>query len=378
MSTTCLRRIQSVLIHPGSILALMSVLGACESTPAPSSPIFIGCPTFGCGTNGAWLGQDIVFHELDANGQANDAGVRMRGFRAPPISGQPDEYLELDVDGDRLQGKRSDGTLLEGKDLVGAVLYLFRGHTRWELKIVNVDEIGFWTGPEATATVYDINFSPANSDLRKWQPLCRPTKEKGFESDALQGSALFFRGDRYNALGKQVEETGPEDTWFNIACSGTAISKLHLLRHTLAGRHPDAQVTKVEQRQAVLKMLTGDYCGTGYPFTEDGHPLVYSYDQQWKRVNSALRPLRPDVTPAGWTAAESLDAIWNMDGAVCLDTPRLLRRFPSIREAIDHECANANPPRTLSPCSPWNGLQTDWGWTLRGGYAISANPPEQG
>src|SRR5262245_7323779 len=39
------------------------------------------CPAWGCGTNGAWLGGNLAFHELDASGkQFNSAGLRVAGF----------------------------------------------------------------------------------------------------------------------------------------------------------------------------------------------------------------------------------------------------------------------------------------------------------
>ena len=126
--------------------------------------------------------------------------------------------------------------------------------------------------------------------------------------------------DRYDARTKTVRETGGDDTWFNIACAGTAIAKLHLLRHTWAADRDGAHPTTVDQRQALLKLLAADYCGTGKAFTVEGQPLAYSFDQRWARA-------------VDWNGAASVDAVWDANHAVCLRTPRLADRFPVRADA---------------------------------------------
>jgi hypothetical protein len=350
--------------RPGSILALAAVLTACQGTQL-SLPL-LGCPPWGCGTNGAWLGQNVVFHELDASGKkANDAGLVLVAFSAP----EGGESLQLNVDGDKLQGTRRDGSVVEGKKLAGAVLRLRGGQTEYDLKIVGVGSTDFWAGSRSQVTVYELKFAPPNGPGDVWLPLCRETTENGFEG--IHGFALIFRGDRYDAQQKTVSETGAKDTWFNIACAGTALAKMHLLRHTLAGRDPAHEPTSVDERQAVLKMLTADYCGTGKPFTISGLPLLYTYNQQnWIRVDAALNSTLFQAG-LGKATAKSLDAIWNQKGAVCLDTPRLQLLLPSIRNDIDLECKKTQ--RDLKPCSSWGGWASPWSWSPLG-YAVSANP----
>jgi ADYC domain len=60
---------------------------------------------------------------------------------------------------------------------------------------------------------------------------------------------------------------------------------MHLMRHTNAGAlTADGHIaypTTTAQRQAMLKMLTADYCGTGRSFTVDGQALKYGDSGVW-------------------------------------------------------------------------------------------------
>ena len=246
----------------------------------------------------------------------------------------------------------------------------------YDLDIADFGYTGFWTGsPTPVVPVYTFTYKPHDVILNS-KPLCQPTTEAG--SVSFSGTALIFRGDRYDATHKTVSETGAGDTWFNIACAGTAVAKMHLLRHTFAGTDPGAPAATVGQRQAVLKMLTGDYCGTGAAFTETGHRLLYSYYQPgWDRTQPVpFQPWNALEAPPTPPPARSLDAIWGPDGAVCVDEARLESTSPNQRVNIDFEC-ELNRHRMLKPCSPRTAedaalLTTLWGWAPRG-YVISAN-----
>lgn len=157
------------------------------------------------------------------------------------------------------------------------------------------------------------------------QPLCT----------AGENEALLFGGDRYDADRKTVTATGPATAdWFNIACAGTALAKLHLTRHT-----ETSQVVKTTavERQAMLKMFTADICGDGTAFTVHGEPLLWADANHL--TSFAARPA-------------SLEAVWSDRGAVCLDAPRR----PELAAAIAARCG------PLPRC------------TTQRGYVISANP----
>lgn len=192
----------------------------------------------------------------------------------------------------------------------------------------------------------------------------------------LEATAVIFRGDRYIARQDQkhgfiVQETAPSDSWFNIACVKTTLSKLHLQRHTLAASDAQHQTT-VAQRQTLLKLLAGDYCGSGKSFTHNGVPLRYKYTQAaWQPT---VYPYRPDDIA-------SIDAIWKEDGsgARCVGKPRLSlypkledEAFPGprqgpLKQRIQKECQRVQheipdcPKSTDVTLSPPD-------------YAVSGNP----
>ncbi|MFY0538849.1 ADYC domain-containing protein [Nannocystis pusilla] len=66
----------------------------------------------------------------------------------------------------------------------------------------------------------------------------------------------------------------------------------------------------VNQRQATIRMITADYCGDGYSFTEDGTHL------DWENLAETVSP----DAPPSWS---DIEALWDEDGAVCLSNPRL-------------------------------------------------------
>src|SRR5436190_3896042 len=92
---------------------------------APTIPASIlgGCKPWECGSNGAWLGNNIVFHELDADGKPNGVGLVVVDFED-----KLGHKMKLDVDHDRLIGKTPNGPI-EGQALadVGATIWLRRG-----------------------------------------------------------------------------------------------------------------------------------------------------------------------------------------------------------------------------------------------------------
>lgn len=418
-----------------SAISLVAVLaagcdllpGAAELSP-PDAPMTSsvtaslfadGCQAYGCGSNGPSLGRGIIFHELDAgmNGTGmyampNEAGITFLGFYDSAGGQWP-----LNVNGDRLQAIRN-GTVVEGPGLIGWYLKLRVGPptlpegTNYHLIIEDVGYTGFWTGAPATVPVYKFEYKREDSPSCSTTALCLDDQgsatddQTSFEEAAqgFRGSALIFRGDRYDAIRKTVQETGARDTRFNIGCTGTFVAKMHLLRHTLAGADPPGNVPTVPQRQAMLKMLTADYCGTGRPFTNQGVPLLYTFNQpQWARVSPnpfepwpawlssgglpwppfagvpKLPPPGPLTGPATPSTDTPLDAVWNQDGAVCLNTARLehpdqnhLERLnPNIRVDIDFECEDSSH-RVLKPCPASVKYDSPWSWTPSG-YAISAS-----
>ncbi|HTE53460.1 MAG TPA: ADYC domain-containing protein [Kofleriaceae bacterium] len=345
----------------------LSACAAAPATAAPSGPApSLTCGTWLCQTNSASMGQRLFFHELDASGQrANDAGIRYRGFH--DASGAP---LTLSIDGDahRIVGTDAQGAALRGDALVGAVLVLEDTSTRerFDVAIKAVGEIDFWVHPREKVPTYVFEYRPqvarpGDPEGRRFQPLCTGRDVPAEWNEKSPGTttqlALIFTGDRYDPRTKTVT-VGPSD-WFNVACAGSALAKMHLLRHTYAGSFGEQDPTDVEQRQAMLKMLTDDICGTGYSFTVDGEAVFYADRKGW-------HPFAPAGSPPA--SVGSIEAIWTKDGAICLDEARRLAEEPTIAAAIAAECRTPLPT-----CQSLGYDLTNWS-AKPDHYGISANP----
>ena len=261
-----------------------------------------------------------AFHELNLNGLPNLVGLSIiRVERA----GTP---YRLEINGASIVARPSDSRLpaLSGRNLVGLNLEL-RDSTgaRSVIRIADSGSTTYWASPREPVPTYTLTYTSATHSNP--QPLCT----------ANGNDAILFSGDRYDAERKTVTATGAATGgWFNIACAGTALAKLHLTRHTEASQI--VKTTAIE-RQAMLKMFTADVCGDGTAFTVHGQPLL------WADANHLTSF---SARPA------SLEAVWTDRGAVCLDAPRR----PELAAAIAARCG------PLPRC------------TNQRGYVISANP----
>jgi hypothetical protein len=331
----------------GAIGALLAA--GCEVPELPGDvPVFLNGDQVACGTcGGNARAADVDFHELDGNPVAmervpNNEGLWIERF----VHLGTGEDLGLEVEVDELIGISTTGILtrelLEGTELVlrrdgepNKTYHLEIRKFQWTPFFVDsgereVPSYEFWYyvveggGPHKDPVLLCENVDDGTGDVR--------------------GSAFFFKGDRYDVHTRAVQETGFKSPWFNIACHGTAISKLHRIRHTLAGSTA-ARMTGDKQRQAYFKMFTADYCGTDYQFTVNGHPLHYGDRQGFLHAE-------PGTT---------FEAVWNDRGALCLDTPRMYT-FEEIL-VIEPDC------RLPPPCTP---DQVDQPFAY--GYVQSRNP----
>jgi hypothetical protein len=129
---------------------------------------------------------------------------------------------------------------------------------------------------------------------------------------ALSFHTLLFEGDRIHAAKKL--DTGVDPSWVNLGCAGSALAKMALTGHTEASANASTFVTTLSERQAMLKMLTADYCGDGKPFTVGGQPLNWRDDHDSMQLAALIAtPPQPLV----------LESRWTEDGAACLEKPRV-------------------------------------------------------
>jgi hypothetical protein len=109
-------------------------------------------------------------------------------------------------------------------------------------------------------------------------------------------------------------DTAVDLSWFNLGCAGSTLAKMALTGHTEGARRARAFDTSLSERQTMLKMLSGDYCGHGNAYTVAGQPLNWRDDHGTMKLAALLaQPPLPLVR----------EARWNDKGAACLDKPRV-------------------------------------------------------
>jgi hypothetical protein len=98
--------------------------------------------------------------------------------------------------------------------------------------------------------------------------------------------------------------------------------------------------TTMNQRQTMLKMFTGDFCGDGTTYTVQGTRI------EWRTNNGLSGPIGPGIN--------SFESYWNENGAVCLTRHRLASSTDPALAAMESEIRNRSAVgtcRQLSPCN---------------------------
>jgi hypothetical protein len=350
----------------------------CESIASSK----VVCESFGCGGNARISGS--IIHELKVphprqgavtagmTSEPNEQGLFIQGFRSGagaahrlPIG----TSMDLDVEGDRLLGRLAGQPAVEGAELEGATIDLLSSsgysvpvHIEW------TGETDFWVsapaGPARTSVYKLTTMLPTGilGSICDELPAVSGTISVDDDIDPAE-LAVVFEGDRYNSHSGIIEIPG-KTGWFNIACVGTALAKMHLLRHTSAGNGSTSSPSW-EQRQAMLRLLSADYCGDGDAYARNGTPLLFE-DQDGR--------FRPNA-PSGNIESLNVEAIWTAAGALCLDDPRswdTWRSHAELRAHIVAACQDS-PVETLRRTIPRCTAGQLASWRSLG--PISANPP---
>lgn len=283
-----------------------------------------GCTRWQCGYNAADINGEPL-SELNVNGLANASGMRIVGFISPmSLLG-----YTLTLQGDELVAK--GGLLLgdlKGLGLIGSTILVKLGSGLVvPVLIAGVESVPSWADGGAPITAYTLVYSDLNN------PLGQSNVCKGSLVEPLTSAVTFLGGETYDNATKTVHagKTG----WFTLACAGSAAAKMKLMNY---GPNSDfdgaGHAATPLQRQATLKMITADYCGTGTSYTATGTPILWTNASQ-------------KVTPDPETPAGDFEAAWGPNGATCLETPRR----PDLAEAMT--CA-------LPACTPGHVQGTEW------------------
>lgn len=262
------------------------------------------CPRWKCGFNSAEINGRAI-RELNLDGASNSAGMRIVGFVPPP--GRLGSW-SLDVAGDALIA-RSGGTTLRGAQLVGAQI-LVRDPSLSGLPvpviIAGYEEIPSWAAGAPDVATYALVYADVNA-LLGVKNVC-----VGDITDALTSAATVLGGETYDLATKTVK---PSPRWLTIACAGSAAAKMRLMNYGPQSNFDGTGApASVAQRQATLKMITADYCGTGQSHTQNGTRLY------WENASGT-------VVSGG--APGQVEAVWTQAGALCLGATRIADVTPA-------------------------------------------------
>lgn len=362
-------------------LGLLAIT-ACTAEPTGAAHQAAACSTKTCGDpcEQVWRcgGNSPVidahgFHDLSLFGEANAAGLAPHGGLRPEIRTAGGAVYELAVSGSEIRAMQGAAIAARGAGLRGATISIDDVDLgQPDAYVLRIDAVRTMTfpfpeGTTDTLEVYELSWGDPRTG--GFVNLCAnpPTHLLGESEDVqlaeLLGlaptEAVVFAGDQIDDADKTMSAE-PVEGLVNIGCAGHTVAKLHLTRNTIASTPGVAASKFAEQRQATLKLLTADYCGTGRSFTLPGQPL------QWMGApGEAHDAYFPGIQLAG------LEARWTAAGATCLDVPRMAQStlpdaakyYPDIYLQIEEVCG-ALPP----PCA--NPDPADLDNQLR----ISANP----
>ncbi|WAS95733.1 ADYC domain-containing protein [Nannocystis punicea] len=311
-------------------VALFAVLAA-ACAPDTEEQMFrdTGQPTF----NSPEI-DDAPFPELSLSGVPNSAGVSLVGLRGPGNVIHPlrtngrDELVVYDEDETTI--------LYHGADLNGWELVLEKDGVQVSGWISNYNgNAPAWNDEGRPLTTYVIWFLEPGTNITK--NVCPETVDW-----PTAPVVTLIVGETYDRVGKQVDLI--DGDWVTFACSGQAAYKTKALGYEQGEPFGDTMVPATrDQQTATLKMITADYCGTGHSFTAQGKAI------QWANTAGTV------TIPFG-TVLGNFEAVWDHNGAICIDIPRL-----ASRAEIEAEC-----PGQIPDCADidWENTPHEWvTWT---------------
>ena len=246
----------------------------------------------------------LMFIAASAAGGIAGAGASVR---APPL---------IELVGTRLRARLADGSVREGAALVGGVLTLSAGDRILRVRLVGID--GASHDSDRQIWLYDFRVV-ATSGAE--QPLCEP------DSDGRRFALpIAGRSDGAGIL------TAPESGAIELVCTSSPQGKCVRLGYAPWRRGSDGR-PMLDWYNACVRMMRGDYCGDGQPFTRNG-TRIEIYDHVGVRRPGRNRSFR-------------FEAAWDSRGAVCVAHTRipelielddLVRRCPRLAGRLGPGC----------------------------------------
>ncbi len=336
--------------------AVVMAAGACaspEADPGVGVAYYIPpgeedpCLPNGCGGNSPVM-DGVYFwrlHVATLPGLPSPEGVQITSVQK---NGTP-MRLEV-VNGDELFAVHpvTGAVIAQGTSLPGTRIDVSVNGQPYEIFIEwAAPSESFWVGSGLPIWRYRFKYRPLfGAGHRKYKPLC----SEG-DNDPTQLDALVFAGDLYDPDTKAITIGPATAGWMNIACAGSAIYKMHTVGHTSAAEARLGIPTTLDQRRAMLNAWTSNVCGTGEAFTHQGEPIT---------LRESLNIF--DMPPYN-AVPQSREAIWDENGAVCLNVHRLDEDDLEIYDKIAAACPGGVLP---PPCTGLFGMWTMYGHVRTG------------
>jgi ADYC domain len=307
-------------------VALFAVVmaGACamdrDDTSSVEQESGSHCPAFACSNSDELIHYNI--HELNLKGLANTKGASLAtSLGHAQIYTAAGVGYDLQVKSGKITGTRHGLVMIAGQQLVGTKMVVTTPTEMFDIHITAVREAVYPIGSASPLELYVMEWTMHGGTFGK--NVCNGAGETLDRFDWMSmhpDETLVFEGTRFDPDTMTDRQTFDAD-WFNFGCAGHTLAKMRLTRNTA----PDNLDWR--SRQATLKLLVADYCGTGTPFTVAGVPL------RWKGGLMYY-----------FTPPTAVEARWTEAGATCLGTPRLLQLdppseyFPDLLGSILAEC----------------------------------------
>jgi hypothetical protein len=243
-----------------------------------------------------------------------------------PVALHAEAVRKVEVVGATFRITTTDGRLLTGAGLIGAVLTL--NDPRGSGHSVRIDDVR--PDPDdPTGETFLYTFMAEDPATGAWRNLCSP------DADGL--AMGFPLSGAWTTSGEHVAS----DQAFSLTCTSGALGKCVRMGYRPWQATPSGAPLR-PYHQACVRMVRADYCGDGIGHTRNGTPINV-YD-------------RLGIQTADAAAAMRFEAGWDADGAVCVRHMRVAEA--GSLEALARSCPGRLAGKVGAACSEEAALRS--------------------
>jgi hypothetical protein len=254
---------------------ILGIVLACTACTSSAEELLGETAQDGLSFNGISL-NGVSFNGISFNGTSL-AGASLAGVGVAGTSSKGLPLAAISVVGPPLAGAALVGSSWAGITYEGAQVKL------------RVDAASAGTAPNADLWFYRLSYQTASG----WFPLC------GLDASNLPIQAVSVAGVWRQVPG-DLASYGPSATLFSLACRGKTIAKCVELGYKPYRGH-------AAQLASCVRLLRGDFCGTGVSYTVDGNVLNL-YDSVGVQADVAQWTPEAEWTPSGASCVNSNNA----------------------------------------------------------------------